>query len=184
MVPNPRKPSRTGKIRTGAWWECRCDCGTVKLFTSQNLRSENSQSCGCLHREQLAEQNRRLKAQEPWLADMLKYQRSLEFPSSRKRNGERNRPWELDLETYRRLVTSNCFYCGDPPKQKPLSKQMQSIGEKRNGIDRVDNAKGYITNNCVTCCANCNREKRSQTQAEFIANTKRRYDHLVSKGLL
>jgi hypothetical protein len=30
-----------------SFWLCRCDCGREGLFASANLRSGNSQSCGC-----------------------------------------------------------------------------------------------------------------------------------------
>ena len=38
--------------------------------------------------------------------------------------------------------------------------------------------------NCVSCCAPCNREKRVQSQRVFIENTRRRYEHLRSRGLI
>ena len=50
------------RMRTG--WLCICDpelggCGTVRVFTTSNLRSGNSQSCGCLHKEQLISRSTR-----------------------------------------------------------------------------------------------------------------------------
>lgn len=60
-------------------WECECVCGTIKACHRANLRSGNTTSCGCLHREQLAIRNsERLTLEEPWLADMLKYKRDRE----------------------------------------------------------------------------------------------------------
>lgn len=32
------------------WW-CRCDCGSEMAFDGTNIRSGNTSSCGCLHRE-------------------------------------------------------------------------------------------------------------------------------------
>jgi hypothetical protein len=32
-------------------WECRCDCGVLKIVTGKELRSGNSVSCGCWRRE-------------------------------------------------------------------------------------------------------------------------------------
>lgn len=43
-----RKPS--GKaVRQ---WLCRCDCGTEVIVSGDALKSKNTRSCGCLHREQ------------------------------------------------------------------------------------------------------------------------------------
>jgi hypothetical protein len=33
--------------RHGALWECRCSCGKKAIARSGNLRSGNTQSCGC-----------------------------------------------------------------------------------------------------------------------------------------
>lgn len=40
-----------GNTRTGAWWKCRCDCGTVRVVNGRRLRDGTSKSCGCLRRE-------------------------------------------------------------------------------------------------------------------------------------
>jgi hypothetical protein len=45
----------TASQRAGAYWACRCDCGVVKSVLSNSLRRGATQSCGCLHRELVAE---------------------------------------------------------------------------------------------------------------------------------
>jgi len=180
-------------------WECLCSCGETKLFTGTNLRTENTTSCGCLHKERLAENNRQRLTEAPWVADMSHYIRRLGYRKNRKpmqglgsnqfvlregvsHNDHPSLNWALTLDEYKALVTSPCCYCGVPPAQTPYGVNM--IGLKRNGIDRVDNNKGYEPSNCVPCCLVCNREKRAQSVAVFIENTRRRYFHLVSKGLI
>jgi hypothetical protein len=183
-------------------WECVCSCGTVRLFTGTNLRTGNTTSCGCAHKEQLAERNRVLLTLDPWLADMQMYVRKLGYRKNRRKTSKLGAnqfkaapsdapehptvqfPWGLSLADYQKLVTSSCFYCGGLPNQLPQGVSTRALGLRRNGIDRVDNSKGYEPKNCVPCCAPCNREKRAQTQAEFIENTCRRYEHLKAKGLL
>lgn len=93
-------------------------------------------------------------------------------------------PWTLSLETYKKLVTSPCFYCGELPNQIPHGTVLKRLGVKRNGIDRVDNSKGYNESNCVPCCRVCNWEKAAQTQVEFIEHTRRRYEYLQANGRL
>lgn len=45
--------NRSGK----ATWECLCDCGHTLVAISGNLRSGNTGSCGCAHREGLIHRN-------------------------------------------------------------------------------------------------------------------------------
>ena len=43
-----RKTSNNKNIR---YWECRCECGTVREVREQSLLNGLSKSCGCYHRE-------------------------------------------------------------------------------------------------------------------------------------
>lgn len=36
---------------------CRCDCGTEKVVSMNNLRTGNTKSCGCFHRDQTSKAN-------------------------------------------------------------------------------------------------------------------------------
>lgn len=45
--------SKAGRIR----WHCRCDCGNECIVTGADMAPGRSQSCGCLHRERVAEFN-------------------------------------------------------------------------------------------------------------------------------
>lgn len=38
-----------------ALWNCRCECGNELIVTSGNLRSGNTQSCGCYQRDKTVE---------------------------------------------------------------------------------------------------------------------------------
>lgn len=49
LVVIERVPTPPGRI--GAFWRCRCDCGVEKVVLGQQLRAGNTQSCGCLLRE-------------------------------------------------------------------------------------------------------------------------------------
>lgn len=44
-------------------WACSCECGGRCDVTSSNLRSGNTKSCGCLHKQTVAELLRRSKTQ-------------------------------------------------------------------------------------------------------------------------
>lgn len=72
----------------------------------------------------------------------------------------RGHEFSLTYEQFRSLVTQACYYCGVSPN--PL-----------NGIDRVDNSKGYTIDNVVPACKYCNRMKNDLSYDEFIKQCKR-----------
>lgn len=70
---------------------------------------------------------------------------------------------ELSIEEFEQIVKAPCTYCGD--------------NGQRRGIDRVDNSKGYIRENCVACCKLCNYIKRTMTVQDFLAHIKKIHDY-------
>lgn len=134
-------------------WLCRCDCGKEKTILGINLRLRNTKSCGCLRGESAASR-RRLS---PGVASMRgvigRYKRQgLEF--------------ELTEEQFFKLTQKDCHYCGSKPSNiyKP---QGNNGGYTYNGLDRVDNTKGYVIGNVVSCCQICNSAKSKLTLPEF-----------------
>jgi len=72
---------------------------------------------------------------------------------------DKGRIFELSYDECEQYFLSNCFYCD--------SKAIQ--GEIINGIDRIDNSKGYFLENCVPCCSMCNIMKgHKSNHIEFI----------------
>lgn len=151
----PTKITPSGRYRT--MWLCRCDCGTEKVIGACNLKRTDrlaTQSCGCLQKEATASKD--------WLGvEYRRYQKH----NQRSCSIRPNRPKEFGLtrEQFKELITSNCFYCGQKPHMKT-----HVGGRKRNGIDRLDVSIGYLKNNCVSCCRDCNRMKGSLSFQEFV----------------
>lgn len=79
--------------------------------------------------------------------------------------------FDLSTEQFKIITSSNCFYCGDKPKQRRRNGRLNSKYPSFytfNGIDRVDNSMGYVETNCVPCCKLCNKMKRANTAKEFL----------------
>ena len=57
---------------------------------------------------------------------------------------------EIPPEAFETLRESPCYICAK-----------ENSNFHRNGVDRVDNAKGYTFENAQACCANCNYMKRA-----------------------
>lgn len=73
--------------------------------------------------------------------------------------------WNLTENQVFDLIFNNCEYCGIEPKV-PTNYLTNKI--IINGIDRVDNTRGYEADNVVTCCSMCNFSKHTMTRQEFL----------------
>jgi len=75
--------------------------------------------------------------------------------------------FELSIEKFKAITQKNCFYCGSGLSNL-CSPSSANGAFHYNGIDRVDNMKGYELNNCVSCCSVCNRAKDIMSKDEFL----------------
>lgn len=92
----------------------------------------------------------------------------------RARAVEKGLPFLLSEEQCERLFKGNCYYCGQPPARayRPTRYRTAYVS---NGIDRVNNAIGYVFSNCVSCCKTCNQFKSNLTQEEMFSVVVRIY---------
>ena len=164
----------------GARWRCRCSCGEEAVVDAVNLRNGTA-SCGCLK----VEQNRR-----QWRKEMGRSGQSYLYASYRNSARSRGLLFELSREEFMAMAQLPCRYCGVLParvvynhlgiEQDPESIRHSSF--MCNGIDRVDNERGYVTDNTVPCCETCNRAKRTMTAEQFLAWARRVVAHNSSMG--
>jgi len=148
-------------------WKCVCDCGNKKSVLSSYLRFGVTRSCGCLRNE-----DKRLELGES--------SRRLLFRSYKNSARKRGHSWGLSKREFFRLVAKNCHYCGAIPRQiyRP---NRQSFGSfTYNGIDRVENLRGYCSGNVVTCCTTCNVAKGIMRGSDFLAWVRRVYETSVA----
>lgn len=130
-------------------WLCDCDCGDQKIVRGRSLRHGDTKDCGCGKRLIRGEANFRYLF------------RSLQTGAL-----ARNIKWDLSESVVRTITKQDCVYCGLPPAQ--IYRRQRSYGPYiYNGIDRIDSTVGYIPENVVACCKQCNYAKRSYTVDEF-----------------
>lgn len=129
---------------------CVCDCGTKRDVSMHCLLYKQSTSCGCQTLGKFRPRNvikdAKVNALYAHHKSASKVSRGIEFA--------------LTPEEFYSIVTKPCTYCGGVSAAK--------LGM---GVDRVDNSKGYILDNCVPCCKQCNKAKNILTVQEF-------YDHI------
>lgn len=152
--------SPSGKLR----WKCRCSCGKITTVQGNHLRNGMTRSCGCLQHELLLD---RVNGHTLVNNHLRSYQRHAKT---------RNLPWTLSKKEFYRITTNPCYYCGRPPKSIPSNK-WHTPTRSFTGIDRLDNNKGYSTENVVPACHECNSAKSSRSAKDFYWWINRVYTH-------
>jgi len=71
----------------------------------------------------------------------------------------------LTRPAFDRLVVGSCRYCGDGPSNVLTRCGMRFL---YNGIDRLDNNRGYVHGNVCSCCIVCNRAKSTLSYDDFM----------------
>ena len=93
---------------------------------------------------------------------------------------KRSYQFQLTLDQFRDLTKGSCVYCGRGPSTEYLHKwvgiKLNSTKNRPyvyNGVDRVDNAEGYVVGNCVSCCKVCNIMKQGFSREDFLSHIRR-----------
>lgn len=156
---------RAGTEKKCATWLCRCDCGNMKVTRGTYLRRGTTKSCGCLGKLPVGE-----AAFNSLLRKMIRDAKC------------RGYNWALSKEVVRYLTSQPCSYCGVKPNQPASRGHPDLNGEYYyNGLDRIDNARGYSEDNVTPCCGICNVAKHTMTQAKFLEWIRRVYEYRGNK---
>lgn len=70
----------------------------------------------------------------------------------------RDLEFTLTLARHSKLIMGECTYCGAKASSELNYRRLRM---PKNGVDRIDNSKGYTTENCVSCCTFCNTLRAS-----------------------
>lgn len=155
-------------------WLCECECGKQVLMVSTRLRrKEPSLSCGC---KNFTGEHKNSKHSATEASFLGLFNRNKQ--SARKRGID----WDLSLAEFISIVTQPCVWCKEPPFT-PYNSSLANNGYTQlkhltprlvggkilvNGIDRIDNSKGYTLENVQPSCKYCNFARNDRTQNEFL----------------
>lgn len=151
------------------YYDCKCDCGEVVACHIYDLTKNKKHNCGC-------RKGMRLPDGQAGFNRLYKSYQKNALSENRKSRAPNDLEFDLTPAEFKILTQSDCYYCGNSPsyKSKGYGKQRGTHSTYLyNGIDRVDNNKGYITTNCVSCCGICNVAKGKLLQSEFLAHMRR-----------
>ena len=86
----------------------------------------------------------------------------------------------ITISEYAELTNSRCHYCNAAPFN--MTKMLRGTNIPYNGIDRVNNARGYVRDNLVTCCKHCNAMKSALGRDAFVMHARRIVAHQSGLG--
>lgn len=154
-----------------AYWKCLCDCGNISIISTNDLRSSNTKSCGCLQRERTIERNK-----QP-ISDKTRQK------LSEVNKGAGNPSWKggiscepycdvwLDKEYKESIKQRDGYKCINP---YCISKNLNDLT-----IHHIDyNKKSCVPENLITLCRSCNfraNKDREWHKAWYQAIMYRRY---------
>jgi hypothetical protein len=170
-----RGVNKRGYPKRNVIWETKCDCGEIKLISTEGLLKKASKQCFSCSNKQLSETKRNI-----FKADRVRnkkiHQNSFKRLMYRYKHAAmcRNLTFTLTEDQFRTITSMNCHYCNNPPNT--LAKFHKSnINEGfylYNGIDRKDSTIGYELYNSVPCCKDCNFLKGSKHYNDFLNKVK------------
>lgn len=76
--------------------------------------------------------------------------------------------FELTYQEFAALVVADCAYCGAKPQLRHYKRRGQSESLALNGIDRINNSRGYERRNVLTACSQCNFAKNDLDPRQFL----------------
>lgn len=125
--------------------DLRCECGNTATIKVSDFLSSRSKGCrNCANKYKKTDQE---------LIDTSINSIYIDYKASAHNRGY---TFEISKDFLKKLIFQKCQYCGNEPQN--TRNNLHTV-LKYNGIDRVINTIGYIEENCITCCATCNRMK-------------------------
>jgi hypothetical protein len=148
----------------GAIWSYQCKCGAIvrrvarsvtKSATDGYIPCCGKKACGAKH-------DTRLSDGESAIRGLIH--------SYKKGAKKREIEFSLTRDELEHLFGQNCYFCGIEPAQiYRTGSRTHSSPLIYNGIDRLDNSKGYVTENVVPCCGRCNKAKNNMPYDVFMS---------------
>jgi hypothetical protein len=134
-------------------WRFKCDCGNDYENVLSFVKRQKIGSCGCTN--------------VPTIDSSL----HIKYLQYKYGAYTRDYKFELTFDEFKNIINRDCYYCKSEPQITNTKTLVLQV--KMNGVDRVDNRRGYHLDNVVPCCSICNKMKLDLGYDEFMAQIQR-----------
>lgn len=141
-----------------------CRCGKEFNVSRHSIVTKGTTHCGCVPLSVIRNQ---IKPNKHSCKNSI-------YAQYRLKAKIRNFDFQLSFQEFLSFIVRPCYYCGVLESNTHKNTHAKEI-YKYNGIDRLDSNKGYILDNCVPCCKNCNKAKLGMTDLNFLEWVERVY---------
>jgi hypothetical protein len=168
VIERAERPEDASAV--GVYWLCECDCEDKnrKVVHGGTLKSGGVKSCGCLRpnfKSPMGEKSSKKGTKKRNPDAVVNYLYLTYFHGSKKRNLS----FEITKEEFKEIIQQNCYYCNKEPSNYVTIRSRDGGFYWYNGVDRLNNDKGYTNDNIVPCCKKCNLIKKQMTEDEFLS---------------
>jgi len=145
----------------GCKYTCKCECGNTTTNTLSHLKHQKS--CNC-HSKQVGKRLAKHNKLATGVAILRRIMKNYRWGAK-----TREHVFELTEQDMLSIIKKPCYYCGVEYSMIWNDTRVFTKEEpyKYNGVDRLDNTKGYTLSNCVPSCKQCNYAKCKLTYDEW-----------------
>lgn len=134
--------------KKGAYWKCRCECGSVKTINGRALRTGATLSCGCLNRD--------INSQPKQIIDMIgkRFGKLIVIERAEDhitKGGQRKVRWLCKCDcgnekvvTSQDLKAGHTKSCGCMPKVTRGHRLIDLVGQRFGSLTVIERAEDYI----------------------------------------
>jgi hypothetical protein len=151
----------------------KCSCGKEIVGQGSDFKTSKIKSCGCGKFKSAVDNAKN----NPF--DAIRNTIYLDYKIKAEHRGFL---FSLTLDEFTKLTESQCNYCGiSYSNLRPVRRKYSAMTYLYNGIDRVNNEKGYSFDNCVPCCRICNQAKHTLNSETFVKWVEKMYNYQKTK---
>lgn len=166
----------------------QCECGKVVEKSSSHTFSCRTCGHGCPISTLIRSANGKARMADKELSEPGFVGLKRLYGVYKTRAKKFNYDFDIALDIFKSLTSSNCFYCNEKPSMiyqhqfKDTSDRARINSQYTyNSLDRVDSNKGYTIDNVRPCCKLCNTMKMHHPEEDFKSKIKILYNTYINK---